>query len=380
MDCLAVPLSTVGLLLFALNSYEASPSQNQGDDFGVGAQKHTLAMVNLTYIDPATGLLSTEQSEMGQYGSESRTEPEWGWVVHVRTSDNRSHGCSRPVNAPSERWIALVERGMCRFQDKIHNTAVLLNASAVVVYNYVASDDLLTMKHSVSDVVSIFIGRRDGERLVALVDNGTRVLMHIFFSRTLYNPANSVNRTSVMFVTISFILLMVISGAWLIFYYMQRFRYVHTKDRLSKELTKAAKKAMSRMEQRTLRRGDKETNPDFDLCAICVESYRISETIRVLPCQHVFHKTCIDPWLIERRNCPICKLDILQACGIHVNCPRENQGSHISTNTEFEVPYFLTEASEHLLHSNARYSNEPQQPEPESERQEATHSLITPTT
>lgn len=85
----------------------------------------------------------------------------------------------------------------------------------------------------VSDVVSIFIGRRDGERLVALVDNGTRVLMHIFFSRTLYNPANSVNRTSVMFVTISFILLMVISGAWLIFYYMQRFRYVHTKDRLS---------------------------------------------------------------------------------------------------------------------------------------------------
>ena len=43
-------------------------------------------------------------------------------------------------------------------------------------------------------------------------------------------------RTSVMFVSISFIVLMMISLAWLVFYYIQRFRYLHAKDRLSVRL------------------------------------------------------------------------------------------------------------------------------------------------
>lgn len=42
-----------------------------------------------------------------------------------------------------------------------------------------------------------------------------------------------IRRTSVMFVSISFIVLMMISLAWLVFYYIQRFRYLHAKDRLS---------------------------------------------------------------------------------------------------------------------------------------------------
>lgn len=41
----------------------------------------------------------------------------------------------------------------------------------------------------------------------------------------------SFSKTSVLFVSISFIILMVISLAWLVFYYVQRFRYAHAKDR-----------------------------------------------------------------------------------------------------------------------------------------------------
>lgn len=375
----------LGLWSAVLKSSGASPSSSQGEDFGVGTQRHVWANVNLTYRTPATGIVYLEQSEMGLYGLDSRTDPEWGWVVHVRSADNSTHGCTRPVNAPAvDRWIALVERGMCKFHDKIYNTAILTNASAVVIYNHQQqSQDFLIMKHSVSDVVSIFISRKDGERLAALVDNGTKVLMHISFSRAQLDPIPHVNRTSVMFVSISFILLMVISISWLIFYYIQRFRYAHTKDRLSKRLLNAAKKAVNKMEQRTLHRGDLETDPDFDLCAVCVESYKVFETIRVLPCRHIFHKSCIDPWLIERRNCPICKIDILQACGIHVNCTRESEGSHVSTNTDFETPYFLVEASELLLQNNAQYAGELEQPAvqgfsvPEYEQQESMHALIT---
>lgn len=49
-----------------------------------------------------------------------------------------------------------------------------------------------------------------------------------------YNDINiKFYRTSVLFVSISFIVLMVISLAWLVFYYIQRFRYIHAKDQLS---------------------------------------------------------------------------------------------------------------------------------------------------
>lgn len=34
---------------------------------------------------------------------------------------------------------------------------------------------------------------------------------------------------------------------------------------------------------------------------------------------HIFHKTCVDPWLLEHRTCPMCKCDILKALGIEVN-------------------------------------------------------------
>ena len=87
--------------------------------------------------------------------------------------------------------------------------------------------------YTVDDLVSVFVHKQDGEHIASLVDNGTRVMMHIVLGPTQASPAGNVNRTSVLFVSISFIVLMVISLAWLVFYYIQRFRYAHTKDRLA---------------------------------------------------------------------------------------------------------------------------------------------------
>lgn len=34
---------------------------------------------------------------------------------------------------------------------------------------------------------------------------------------------------------------------------------------------------------------------------------------------HLFHKNCIDPWLLEHRTCPMCKCDILKVLGVEVS-------------------------------------------------------------
>ena len=41
-------------------------------------------------------------------------------------------------------------------------------------------------------------------------------------------------------------------------------------------------------------------------CSICTEDYSEGDELRKLPCGHVFHKACVDPWLRDRaRTCPL---------------------------------------------------------------------------
>ncbi|TQB75378.1 hypothetical protein MPDQ_003066 [Monascus purpureus] len=48
-------------------------------------------------------------------------------------------------------------------------------------------------------------------------------------------------------------------------------------------------------------------------CVICLDDFvpRLS-TIRELPCEHIFHSSCIDPFLTQSNSfCPLCKRDVL---------------------------------------------------------------------
>jgi hypothetical protein len=50
-----------------------------------------------------------------------------------------------------------------------------------------------------------------------------------------------------------------------------------------------------------------------DECPICLGEFHAGDKLRKLPtCVHVFHRSCIDLWLLQSASCPLCKADVPQ--------------------------------------------------------------------
>ncbi|CAL1537921.1 unnamed protein product, partial [Lymnaea stagnalis] len=297
---------------------------------GEGTKVYRHALINISFMDSDKNKERTLSFD-GKFGVHSLVSAISGPVFQVISEPKNRNGglnknrfgCSKYVNPPltSENWIALVERGDCNFSTKVQ-VATKANATAIVVYNNQTAPSETVMEHTASSIVAVLITRNDGLQMMEYLEKGIAVTMHIGVGKegmlTTVNH-NSISKTSVLFVSISFIVLMIISLAWLGFYYIQRFRYSHAKERLARRLACAAKKAIAKIPQKTIKSGDKELENDFDQCAVCIEPYKAHDVIRSLPCRHVFHKSCVDPWLLDQRSCPMCKLDILRAYGMQVS-------------------------------------------------------------
>ena len=48
-------------------------------------------------------------------------------------------------------------------------------------------------------------------------------------------------------------------------------------------------------------------NDSNEVCSICITEYTTGNMLRILPCSHEYHYACIDRWLAEHSNCPICR-------------------------------------------------------------------------
>ncbi|EFW98674.1 ring finger domain protein [Grosmannia clavigera kw1407] len=65
-------------------------------------------------------------------------------------------------------------------------------------------------------------------------------------------------------------------------------------------------------------------------CSICTEDFTVGEDVRVLPCNHKFHPTCVDPWLVNvSGTCPLCRLDLR---------PKDGEEDDTSSTGEMHLP------------------------------------------
>ncbi|CAB1327281.1 unnamed protein product [Coregonus sp. 'balchen'] len=279
------------------------------------------AFVNITYLDPVTSEIKTEKTECGRYGEHSPKKEARGQVLMPFLLQERQAcdpNAKYPLPYQNNAWVALIAAGNCTFRDKIRNVAAL-NASAVIIYNVGSTNvnDTITMPHQ-----------------------GTR------------NLQKYVSRTSVVFVSISFIVLMIISLAWLIFYYIQRFRYANARDRNQRRLGDAAKKAISKLQVRTIRKGDKETESDFDNCAVCIEGYKANDVFQNLSVSLSFPTLVLERFYFWKPNFD-CGDDIPPDYEMSVGGPPTNPitgASDITVNgEESSVPPLSSDSDTSLI-------------------------------
>ncbi|KAI3351392.1 hypothetical protein L3Q82_020200 [Scortum barcoo] len=208
-------------------------------DRNLVSEEYVGATVNATVLDARGNAVHAMSSDDGTYGQNSPKVDTRGVVIapaphHGGVVDRQ--GCDpatrflvppRPV-----QWVALLQRGNCTFKEKILKAAAY-NATAVLIYNN-STDKTVKMGHEgTGDTVAVMITEAYGKEILAHLERNLTVLASVVVGQR--GPTKNINRGSLVFVSISFIVLMIISSAWLIFYFIQKIRYTSARDRSQKE-------------------------------------------------------------------------------------------------------------------------------------------------
>ncbi|MCO5576922.1 hypothetical protein L7F22_030743 [Adiantum nelumboides] len=196
----------------------------------------------------------------------------------------------------------LTMRGNCSFEAKVRY-AQDANFSAVIIYNNESGSSLLTMSGS-SEGISIhavFVTRETGEALFKYADDSS--------SKVWIVPSYENTVWSVM--VFSLISLLAVGAFLITWYIVRRHRQRRLGGRLSRhdEHFVMSIRIVQAMPSATYRVVGNEKAAQ-ESCVICQEEYINGEQMRILPCSHRFHCSCVDAWLtMWRAVCPICKRD-----------------------------------------------------------------------
>lgn len=59
----------------------------------------------------------------------------------------------------------------------------------------------------------------------------------------------------------------------------------------------------------TIRITNRHLNTDSH-CPVCKDKFELGSEARQMPCNHIYHPGCIEPWLVQHNSCPVCRLEL----------------------------------------------------------------------
>ena len=83
-------------------------------------------------------------------------------------------------------------------------------------------------------------------------------------------------------------------------------------------------------------------------CVICFEGINNASKCRMLSCFHIYHRECIDEWLVKMASCPICNKVFARKKDIKYNFDEEEM-QQISVDNECFYSDHLANKNRHLL-------------------------------
>ncbi|XP_016424838.1 RING finger protein 148 [Sinocyclocheilus rhinocerous] len=267
------------------------------------------AYVEVRYFGSVSNETVGSICECGVFGADSPLDSASGLLV-LPNSDPLA--CSRDTTftAKHQPWIALIKKGNCTYSQKIR-AAQRQGASAVVIYNIDGmGNNTNLMAHSdAKDIVAIMVGNILGTEMSNLVKNGSDVYVAIVVA----NPRGLwYSSTWAYSLSFTFIGVTTVTMFYFAFLFIKRMYRNQQLRKQEMEMKRENEKAIAKLEVRTLRTGDPEVESEDVSCVVCTDSFKHKEKVTVLPCRHLYHKKCIEPWLLEHPTCPMCKFHILK--------------------------------------------------------------------
>ncbi|KAK3596639.1 hypothetical protein CHS0354_039816 [Potamilus streckersoni] len=261
-----------------------------------------------------------------------------GYLVPVKPLDGCHPVEHPPGNMTNQSWIALIERNNCTFREKVFH-AQMAGYAAVIVYNSDGREQLIHMGGDDNgiNIPSVMVGWSDGIMLRKHFCYDCRSEKYemneryeiIIDDKEYYQP---------YIPPLLWPFAVVIGTCFVVMLCFVLFRWC--RDFRKKKKSRLSANHLKKIPTKKFKKGDV-----YDACAICLDDYEEGDKLRLLPCSHVYHCACVDPWLTKnKRSCPVCKRKVIPRSSADSDGDSSEDDNGNSTNTASERTPLLRHA------------------------------------
>ena len=294
-------------------------------------KSYTLSRLTFSY--DGTEKMTTSDWSAGRFAEGSAVKSvEGSLVLPASVSSCERKEELQSSQYPSSDILVLVRRGNCSFDEKVLSVKHLRNIIGVIIYNDREQKGLSNIYVNETSLPVIFTSLDIGENLTEILSRGDRVnvsvsVQSVCSQQQLQDESEReremahfhcvkagqeglmVNQWEVLCIAVAFFILAVVSVTSFIFYYLKRLNRAEKLEQFERKKKTLARKAVAQLELGRMEEGEEGEEGQ---CSVCLEPVSAGQETRRLPCSHTYHRSCVDRWLLQKRKCPLCKLDILQ--------------------------------------------------------------------